>query len=140
VRDFAVREQTVAPEHRHSNRYLHKRLRCHKHAELRVTVAGSSSSSGGGTSSSSSGGGSCRTSRQGQSGNPDTTGAYCSACRWREWLGRFEPRRSTISVTVNGAGTAVTSPGAPLPSKGANDYYHFNISAGGVPWASVYWW
>jgi hypothetical protein len=43
-------------------------------------------------------------------------------------------------VTVNGSGTAVTSPGAPLPSKGVGDYYHFNSTAGSYPWASVYWW
>jgi hypothetical protein len=46
----------------------------------------------------------------------------------------------TISVTVNGSGTAVTTPGAPLPVKGASDYYHFSASPGGVSWASVYWW
>jgi xyloglucan-specific exo-beta-1,4-glucanase len=46
----------------------------------------------------------------------------------------------TISVTVNGSGTAVTAVGAPLPAKGATDYYHFNASAGGVSYAAVYWW
>jgi xyloglucan-specific exo-beta-1,4-glucanase len=46
----------------------------------------------------------------------------------------------TISVTVNGAGTAVTSIGAPLPAKGASDYYHFSSSAGTYSYASVYWW
>jgi xyloglucan-specific exo-beta-1,4-glucanase len=46
----------------------------------------------------------------------------------------------TISVTVNGTGTAVTTVGARLPSKGASDYYHFNSTAGQFPYASVYWW
>jgi hypothetical protein len=46
----------------------------------------------------------------------------------------------SISVTVNGSGTAVTTPGASLPTKGANDYYHFNSTAGSFSWASVYWW
>jgi hypothetical protein len=46
----------------------------------------------------------------------------------------------SISVTVNGSGTAVTTPGASLPSKGSSDYYHFNSTAGTFPWASVYWW
>jgi xyloglucan-specific exo-beta-1,4-glucanase len=46
----------------------------------------------------------------------------------------------TITVTVNGAGTAVTTVGAPLPAKGASDYYHFSSSAGAYSWASVYWW
>jgi hypothetical protein len=45
-----------------------------------------------------------------------------------------------MSVTVNGAGTAVTTPGAPLPAKGTNDYYHFSSSAGTFPYASVFWW
>jgi xyloglucan-specific exo-beta-1,4-glucanase len=46
----------------------------------------------------------------------------------------------TISVTVNGTGTAVTTPGAALPARGATDYYHFNSSAGSVNYAAVYWW
>jgi xyloglucan-specific exo-beta-1,4-glucanase len=46
----------------------------------------------------------------------------------------------TISVTVNGTGTAVTTVGAPLPAKAVGAYYHFNSSAGQYPWASVYWW
>ena len=46
----------------------------------------------------------------------------------------------TISVTVNGAGTAVTTVGAALPSKGSTDYYHFSSSAGSFTYASVYWW
>jgi hypothetical protein len=46
----------------------------------------------------------------------------------------------TIAVTVNGAGTAVTTVGGSLPAKGASDYYHFASSAGTYPWASVYWW
>jgi hypothetical protein len=46
----------------------------------------------------------------------------------------------SISVTVNGAGAAVTSVGAALPSKGGGDYYHFSSSAGSYPWASIYWW
>jgi hypothetical protein len=50
----------------------------------------------------------------------------------------FEGR--SISVTVNGSGTAVTTVGAPLPAKGAGDYYHFDSSAGSFSWASVYWW
>jgi hypothetical protein len=43
-------------------------------------------------------------------------------------------------VTVNGAGTAVTTPGGALPAKGANDYYHFESNAGGVNWSAIYWW
>jgi xyloglucan-specific exo-beta-1,4-glucanase len=43
-------------------------------------------------------------------------------------------------VTVNGAGTAVTTVGASLPAKGASDYYHFNSTAGSISYASVYWW
>jgi xyloglucan-specific exo-beta-1,4-glucanase len=46
----------------------------------------------------------------------------------------------TISVTVNGAGTAVTTIGGALPAKGGTDYYHFNSTAGSVDYASVYWW
>jgi xyloglucan-specific exo-beta-1,4-glucanase len=46
----------------------------------------------------------------------------------------------TISVTVNGSGTAVTTVGAVLPPKSASDYYHFNSSAGNLSYASVYWW
>jgi hypothetical protein len=46
----------------------------------------------------------------------------------------------TISVTVNGMGTAITSIGTQLPPKGASDYYHFSSSAGSFAWASVYWW
>jgi hypothetical protein len=46
----------------------------------------------------------------------------------------------TIAVTVNGTGTVVSTVGASLPSKGANDYYHFSSSAGSYSWASVYWW
>jgi xyloglucan-specific exo-beta-1,4-glucanase len=46
----------------------------------------------------------------------------------------------TISVTVNGAGAAVTTVGAALPAKGASDYYHFNSSAGSLSYSSVYWW
>jgi xyloglucan-specific exo-beta-1,4-glucanase len=46
----------------------------------------------------------------------------------------------TISVTVNGTGTAVTSVGAALPAKGASDYYHFNSTAGNLSYSSVYWW
>jgi hypothetical protein len=46
----------------------------------------------------------------------------------------------TISVTVNGTGTAVTTIGAKLPAKGVSDYYHFSSSAGQYSWASVYWW
>jgi D-arabinose 5-phosphate isomerase GutQ len=46
----------------------------------------------------------------------------------------------TIAVTVNGTGTAVTTVGAPLPAKGASDYYHFSSSAGQVAWSSIYWW
>jgi hypothetical protein len=46
----------------------------------------------------------------------------------------------SISVTVNGSGTAVTSVGAPLPSKGSSDYYHFDSTAGSYAWAAVYWW
>jgi xyloglucan-specific exo-beta-1,4-glucanase len=46
----------------------------------------------------------------------------------------------TISVTVNGTGTAVTTIGTQLPAKGASDYYHFSSSAGNVSWASIYWW
>jgi xyloglucan-specific exo-beta-1,4-glucanase len=45
-----------------------------------------------------------------------------------------------MAVTVNGAGTAVTTIGAPLPAKGASDYYHFNSTAGQLSYASVYWW
>lgn len=107
-----------------------------------VAVAGSSSSSGGGSSTSSSGGGSCPDIKTGgQSGNLNTTGAYCF--RVQSAVNGWGVSNLTgrgISVTVNGTGTAVTSPGAPLPAKGANDFYHFNVSAGGVPWASVYWW
>jgi hypothetical protein len=46
----------------------------------------------------------------------------------------------SIAVTVNGSGTAVTTVGAALPSKGASDYYHFSSTAGTYPWAAVYWW
>jgi hypothetical protein len=46
----------------------------------------------------------------------------------------------TISVTVNGTGTAVTTVGASLPSKGADDYYVFECSAGSFAWAAIYWW
>jgi hypothetical protein len=46
----------------------------------------------------------------------------------------------TISVTVNGTGTAVTVVGGALPPKGAGDYYHFSSSAGSFAWASVHWW
>jgi hypothetical protein len=46
----------------------------------------------------------------------------------------------TIGVTVNGSGTAVTTPGAALPAKSASAYYHFNSSAGTLSYASVYWW
>jgi hypothetical protein len=46
----------------------------------------------------------------------------------------------TISVTVNGTGTAVTTVGALLPAKNASDYYHFSSSAGSLSYASVYWW
>jgi hypothetical protein len=71
----------------------------------------------------------------------DTTGAYCfrtqdAIAGWG--VSNFDGR--DVSVTVNGAGTAVTTPGASLPSKGPEDYYHFEISAGTFPWAAVYWW
>jgi hypothetical protein len=46
----------------------------------------------------------------------------------------------TVSVTVNGTGTAVTTVGGALPAKGANDYYHFSSSAGSLSYAAVYWW
>jgi hypothetical protein len=46
----------------------------------------------------------------------------------------------TISVTVNGSGTAVTTIGAPLPPKSSSAYYHFSSTAGQYPYASVYWW
>jgi hypothetical protein len=77
----------------------------------------------------------------GQSGNFNTTGAYCfrvqnNVAGWG--VSNFDGR--SIAVTVNGAGTAVTTPGAALPSKGAADYYHFSSSAGSFAWASVYWW
>jgi hypothetical protein len=71
----------------------------------------------------------------------NTTGAYCfrvqsAVAGWG--VSNFSGR--TVAVTVNGSGTATTTPGAALPSKGASDYYHFNVSAGGVSWASIYWW
>jgi hypothetical protein len=77
----------------------------------------------------------------GQSGNFNTTGAYCFRTQdtVHGWgVSNFSGR--SISVTVNGSGTAVTSPGAALPSKGASDYYHFNSSAGSLSYAAVYWW
>jgi hypothetical protein len=102
----------------------------------------SSSSSTSSSSSSSSGGGTCSPiATGGNSGNFNTTGAYCFrvATNVAGWgTSNFQGR--TISVTVNGSGTAVTTPGAALPAKGASDYYHFSASAGGVTWAAVYWW
>lgn len=75
------------------------------------------------------------------SGAFNTTGAFCFKTQsaiggWG--VSNFDGR--TISVTVNGTGTAVTTPGAALPSKGASDYYVFQCSAGGLSWAAVYWW
>lgn len=93
------------------------------------------------SSRSSSSGGSCPIITGGQSGNFNTTNAYCFRIpnTVRGWgVANFSGR--SISVTVNGSGTAVTTPGASLPTKGADDYYHFNSTAGAYPWASVYWW
>ncbi|HEX7028610.1 MAG TPA: serine hydrolase [Gammaproteobacteria bacterium] len=87
-------------------------------------------------------GGSCsNTASGGNSGSFNTTGAYCfktqdSIAGWG--VSSFDGR--SISVTVNGTGTAVTTPGATLPSKGSSDYYHFDSTAGNYAWAAVYWW
>jgi hypothetical protein len=77
----------------------------------------------------------------GQGGNLDTTDATCfktqDAITGRGCANMYE---RTVSVTINGQGTPVTGCGSALPSKSADDYYVFEIGAGGVPWASVYWW
>lgn len=89
-----------------------------------------------------SGGGSCaNVASGGNSGSFNTTGAYCfktqdAIAGWG--VSNFNGR--SISVTVNGTGTAVTTPGATLPSKGSSDYYHFDSTAGSYAWAAVYWW
>jgi len=85
--------------------------------------------------------GDCPVLSGGQSGNFDTSGAYCFRTQdtisgWG--VSNFSGR--TISVTVNGSGASVTTPGAPLPTKGSSDFYVFEASAGEAPWASVYWW
>lgn len=77
----------------------------------------------------------------GNSGSFGTTGAYCfktqdTIAGWG--VSSFDGR--SISVTVNGTGTAVTTPGATLPSKGSSDFYHFDSTAGSYSWAAVYWW
>ena len=105
----------------------------------------SSGSSSGSSSSSSSGSGSGGDTYPvisgGQSGNFNTTGTYGfrtqdSISGWG--VANFSGR--SISVTVNGSGNAVTTPGAPLPPKSPGDYYFFEATAGDFPWASVYWW
>jgi hypothetical protein len=102
----------------------------------------SSSTSSSSTSSSSSGGGSCGNIKSGVNSGPfGTTGAYCfktqdTIAGWG--VSSFDGR--SISVTVNGTGTAVTTPGGALPSKGSSDYYHFDSTAGSYTWAAVYWW
>jgi len=77
----------------------------------------------------------------GNSGNFNTTDVYCfktqdSISGWG--CSNFSGR--TVSVTVNGSGTAVTSCGDSLPSKGTDDYYHFECSAGDLDYAAIYWW
>lgn len=107
-----------------------------------TSSSSSTSSSSTSSSSSSSGGASCTTiATGGTSGNFNTTGPYCfrvqsNVSGWG--VSNFQGR--SISVTVNGAGTTVTTVGAALPAKSANDYYHFNSTAGSYAWASVYWW
>lgn len=77
----------------------------------------------------------------GQSGNFNTTGTYCfktqdSISGWgaSNFAGRV------VLVTINGVGPVVTVVGVALPVKGASDFYHFEVSAGNYPWASIYWW
>jgi hypothetical protein len=107
-----------------------------------TSSSSSSSSSSSTSSSSSSSGGSCpAVATGGNSGNFNTTGPYCfrvqsNVAGWG--VSNFDGR--SISVTVNGTGTAVTTVGAPLPVKGESDYYHFSSTAGSYPWAAVYWW
>jgi hypothetical protein len=77
----------------------------------------------------------------GQSGSFSTTDAHCFRTQDNVYgWGASNFAGRSISVTINGSGTAVTTVGGSLPAKAANDYYYFQSTAGDFPWASVYWW
>ncbi len=73
----------------------------------------------------------------GQSGNFETSAAYCfrTADTIQGWgCSNFSGRSLLINDVVQAScGTL------PLPPK-INGYYYFEASAGAFPWASVYWW
>jgi hypothetical protein len=71
----------------------------------------------------------------------NTTGAFCFKIQGtiNGW-GSSNCDGRTVSVTVNGTGTAVTTIGGKLPAKGASDYYYFSWSAGNYSYAAVNWW
>ena len=72
----------------------------------------------------------------GQSGNFNTTGAYCfrTPDTINGWgCSNFDGR----SVQVNDV--AKTCGNMPMPTK-YNGYYYFESSAGTYAWASIYWW
>ena len=72
----------------------------------------------------------------GQSGNFNTTGAYCfrTPDTINGWgCSNFDGR----SLQVNDV--AKTCGSLPMPTK-YNGYYYFEASAGTYSWASIYWW
>ena len=71
----------------------------------------------------------------GNSGNFGTTGAYCfrtpdNITGWN--CSNFSGRTLKVNGTLETCGTL------PLPAK-VNGYYYFDSSAGGVDYASIYW-
>jgi aryl-phospho-beta-D-glucosidase BglC (GH1 family) len=71
----------------------------------------------------------------------NTAGAFCFQTQQQiaGW-GASNCDGRTVSVTINGSGTAVTTVGGALPAKNAADYYVFQWSAGNFSYASTYWW
>jgi len=71
----------------------------------------------------------------------NTTAAYCFQTQYQiaGW-GASNASDRTVSVTVNGTGTAVTVVGAALPAKLSTDYYVFQWSAGSMSYAACNWW
>jgi len=72
----------------------------------------------------------------GQSGNFNTSGAYCfrTADTINGWgCSNFDGRTVLVNDVAKSCG------GLPMPTK-YNGYYYFEVSAGAYPWASIYWW
>jgi hypothetical protein len=67
----------------------------------------------------------------------ETTGAYCmkTSATIAGWgCSNFTGR----TVSVNN--TAIDNCNDPLPAKWTDGYYYFNVSAGSLSYACIYWW